>query len=69
MPLPGSTTLSLQGLPKPGDALYKKPKQAMIVKMTPELLDSISRGSGEIDFEFGGDTQVASLCYLSLIAC
>lgn len=41
----------------------------MIVKMTPELLDSISRGSGEIDFEFGGDTQVASLCYLSLIAC
>ena len=60
MPLPGSTTLSLQGLPKPGDALYSKPKQAMIVRMTPELLDSIGRGNGEIEFDFGGENQVPS---------
>ncbi|KZT66349.1 hypothetical protein DAEQUDRAFT_813588 [Daedalea quercina L-15889] len=60
MPLPGSTTLSLQGLPKPGDALYSKPKQAMIVRMTAEALEAleVGRGNAAMDFEFGDNPGI-----------
>lgn len=52
MPLPANSTLSLQGYSKPGDSSYSKPKQAMIVRMSEEMLASLENTS-KLEFEFG----------------
>ncbi|KAH9935708.1 uncharacterized protein B0H18DRAFT_976960 [Fomitopsis serialis] len=60
MPLPDGTTLSIQGVPKPGDVLYTKPKQAMLVRMTSEALEALeaSRGTAAMEFEFGDNPGI-----------
>jgi len=55
MPLPPNTTLALHGVSKPGEPLYSKPKQAIIVRLTSETLDaldSVVSGQNTLEFDF-----------------
>ncbi|KAL5507387.1 hypothetical protein ACEPAH_6843 [Sanghuangporus vaninii] len=55
MPLPSSSSISLQGHSRPGEGVTTMPKIAMIVRMTEETLDALQSLSGadRMDFEFG----------------
>ena len=62
MPLPTDGPLSLQGHLRVGDTEYSKPKQAMIVRLTTEMLERLestraAHESGIIKVDFG-DTPV-----------
>ncbi|RDX47879.1 hypothetical protein OH76DRAFT_1441121 [Lentinus brumalis] len=55
MPLPVESTLSLIGLPAEGDALYSRPKHAMIVRMSAETFDALDQlgDSKKMEVQFG----------------
>jgi len=54
MPLPINTTLSLLGASRPGDALPSKPKRAMLVRLSSEILDALEATAQPlVQFEFG----------------
>jgi RNA polymerase II elongation factor ELL len=54
MPLPINSTLSLLGASRPGDALPSKPKKAMLVRMSSEILDALEATAQPlVQFEFG----------------
>ncbi|KAI0645557.1 hypothetical protein C8Q79DRAFT_1070849 [Trametes meyenii] len=55
MPLPGDTTLTLQGQPRPGDPLHSKPKQAMLFRMSAETFEQLedAQNMPTLQFEFG----------------
>jgi RNA polymerase II elongation factor ELL len=61
MPLPINTTLSLLGASRPGDALPSKPKKAMLVRMSSEILDAFEASAQPlVQFEFGENPVCSS---------
>ncbi|KAF6741872.1 hypothetical protein DFP72DRAFT_1083024 [Ephemerocybe angulata] len=55
MPLPTNGSYPVLGYSRPGEAVQSKPKQAMIVRMSPETLDALQDfpNNPPIDFQFG----------------
>jgi hypothetical protein len=54
MPLPINTTLSLFGASRPGDALPSKPKKAMLVRLSSDILDTLEASVQPlVQFELG----------------
>ncbi|KAL6305214.1 hypothetical protein BKA93DRAFT_237617 [Sparassis latifolia] len=56
MPLPESGTLSLQ-CPRPGEATYSKPRQAMLLRMSQETLEALEGypKQPEVEIELGAN--------------
>ncbi|KAI0744139.1 hypothetical protein C8Q80DRAFT_1185254 [Daedaleopsis nitida] len=52
MPLP-TNTLSLVGLPPPGDSMYQRPRHAMIVRMSAETFDALDENDRKLEVELG----------------
>ena len=60
MPLPINSTLSLFGASRPGDAFPSKPKKAMLVRMSSEILDALEASAQPlVQFDFS-ETPVCS---------
>ncbi|KAI1795641.1 hypothetical protein LXA43DRAFT_730643 [Ganoderma leucocontextum] len=57
MPLPGNSTLILQGQPRPEDTnlSHLKPKKAMLIRMSQETFEALEGGEnqGKVEFDFG----------------
>lgn len=68
MPLPINTTLSLLGASRPGDALPSKPKKAMLVRLSSEILDALETTAQPlVQFEFGENPVCATAYYVLLL--
>ncbi|KAH7919416.1 hypothetical protein BV22DRAFT_861485 [Leucogyrophana mollusca] len=60
MPLPNGATLSLVGHRRPGDIVQTKPKQAMLVRMSTEMLEALESSTHHppMEFEFGENSGI-----------
>ena len=61
MPLPPDCTLSLLGYSRPGDTVQSKPKQAIIIRLSTEILDALESSSDAIKVDFSDNPASISL--------
>ena len=54
MPLPGNTTLTLQGQ----SVVQSKPKQAMIVRMSEEAFQALEQNQPKVEVDFNENRPV-----------
>ncbi|KAK2467762.1 hypothetical protein APHAL10511_000057 [Amanita phalloides] len=52
MPLPSNCALSLLGHSRPGDTVHSKPKQAIIIRLSTEILDALEANPDAIKIDF-----------------
>ena len=62
MPLPSNCALSLLGHSRPGDTVHSKPKQAIIIRLSTEILDALEANPDAIKVDFSGSPARTTLC-------
>lgn len=62
MPLPSNCALSLLGHSRPGDTVHSKPKQAIIIRLSTEILDALEANPDAIKVDFSG-SPVRTIAY------
>ena len=62
MPLPSNCALSLLGHSRPGDTVHSKPKQAIIIRLSTEILDALEANPDAIKVDFSGSPARTIFC-------